>query len=146
MSTKEILDTIWKYLVLLVAVWAMVLMTGHLCMSRWGSHDMFSGGHHGFDRCDGFEGLCDFSDENIHTNIEWIEKDGDSLMVVTVNAEELIDDGNVHSELANMVFSTKEIETTVSEDGKIITIEIETDCDDGPKKRIVRKVIRTTGE
>ena len=146
MSTKEILDTIWKYLILLVAVWAMVLLTGHLCMSRCGSTDLFKSGHHGFDGCAGFEGLCDFSSDDIHTNIEWIEKDGDSLMIVTVNAEELLEGGDVHSGLANMVFSTKEIETTVSEDGGTITIEIETDDEDGPRKRVVRKVIRSSGD
>ncbi len=146
MSTKEILDTIWKYLILLVAVWAMVLLTGQLCMSRFGSHGLIMSGHHGSDRCGGFEGLCDFSDDDIHTNIEWIEKDGDSLMVVTVSAEELLDDGNVHSGLANMVISTKEIEANVSEDGGVITIEIETDDEDGPRKRVVRKVIRTSDE
>jgi hypothetical protein len=146
MSTKEILDTIWKYLILLVAVWAMVIMTGHLCMSRFGSHGKCLSVNECSDHCGGFEGLCDFSSEDIHTNIEWIEKDGDSLMIVTVNAEGLVDCDAIHSAHGNMVIATDRIDAHVDEDDGTITIEIETDDDDGPRKRIVRKVVRTTGE
>ncbi|MBL7033997.1 MAG: hypothetical protein ISR91_07610 [Candidatus Delongbacteria bacterium] len=126
MSTKEIFDTIWKYLILVVAVWALILMTGHLCMSRGGGHGFMGCDSRGFDHCEGFEGFCNMSGDDVQTDIEWIVEDGDSMMVVTINTEGLHGDA-LHTACTKMMIATD-------------------DDDDSPRKRVIRKVVKSRGE
>ncbi len=65
MSTKEIFDTIWKYLILVVAVWALILMTGHLCLSRGGGDGFMGGDSPGVGHCGGVGGFCNMSGDDV---------------------------------------------------------------------------------
>ena len=140
MKLKDILDLIWKYLMLLLAVWALVLLTGHLCLTRC------VGDSHGIFNYGGLKGLCGLDSDNISVNVEYLEEGGDSLIVIKINGEELLGEGVLGAAAGKFVIDTDEIEGLVSLENGKITLEITIDDDDDHGKKVVRKVIKTTGE
>ena len=126
MNTKEKLELLWKYLFLLVVAIGVIRFTnrphsGKMHFGHRGEHEMLFIGD---------------DDHEMDVRVEKEIGDGDTIMKVMVNGEE-VDASN---------FSKKEGKLKwVSDDGEVIVIDIDDDYDGKHKKdkntRIIKKKI-----
>ncbi len=80
MNAKDILDIIWKYLLLVVAVWALIILSCGECPCGFGEDDEFP--------CSDMKWMHHMPCDNFEIDVEAIA-DGDSLIIVTIGGEEL---------------------------------------------------------
>ena len=126
MNTKEKLELLWKYLLLLVLAVGLFRFSGKPHFKMMGKH--FDLGKHEMS----FYGD---DDREIDVRVEKEIVNGDTVMNITINGKPVD---------VSMFEETNGKMKWVSEDGEVIVIKIDDDEDDKGKKdiRIIKKVIK----
>ena len=126
MNTKEKLELLWKYLLLLVLAVGLFRFSGKPHPKMMGKH--FDLGKHEMS----FYGD---DDREIDVRVEKEIVNGDTVMNITINGKPV--DVSMFEETGGKM-------KWVSEDGEVIVIKIDDDEDDKGKKdiRIIKKVIK----
>ena len=126
MNTKEKLELLWKYLLLLVIAVCLFRFSGKPHFKMMGKH--FNHGKHEMS----FYGD---DDREIDVRVEKEIVNGDTVMNITINGKPVD---------VSMFEETNGKMKWVSEDGEVIVIKIDDDEDDKGKKdiRIIKKVIK----
>ena len=126
MNTKEKLELLWKYLLLLIIAISLFRFSGKPHIKMMGKH--FDLGKHEMS----FYGD---DDREIDVRVEKEIVNGDTVMNITINGKPVD---------VSMFEETNGKMKWVSEDGEVIVIKIDDDEDDKGKKdiRIIKKVIK----
>ena len=126
MNTKEKLELLWKYLLLLIIAISLFRFSGKPYIKMMGKH--FEHGKHEMS----FHG---YDDHKIDVRVEKEIVNGDTVMNITINGKPVD---------VSMFEETNGKMKWVSEDGEVIVIKIDDDEDDKGKKdiRIIKKVIK----
>ena len=126
MNTKEKLELLWKYLLLLVLAVGLFRFSGKPHSKMMGKH---------FDLCKHEMSFYGDDDREIDVRVEKEIVNGDTVMNITINGKPVD---------VSMFEETNGKMKWVSEDGEVIVIKIDDDEDDKGKKdiRIIKKVIK----
>ena len=126
MTTKEKLELLWKYLLLLVIAVTLFRFTANPHFKMMGKH--FDHGKH-------VMSFYGDDDREIDVRVEKEIVNGDTVMNITINGKPVD---------VSMFEETNGKMKWVSEDGEVIVIKIDDDEDDKGKKdiRIIKKVIK----
>jgi|TARA_B100000315_G_C14249852_1_gene439221 hypothetical protein len=125
MNTKEKLELLWKYLLLLVIAVFLIRFSGKPHFKMMGKH--FNHGKHEMS----FYGD---DDREIDVSVEKEIVNGDTVMNITINGKPV--DVSMFEETGGKM-------KWVSEDGEVIIIDIDDDHNEGEEDiRIIKKVIK----